>query len=296
MKSKIIRNYFSLVELLAVMAVFSILILVVFQFFSTAQNTWTITDAKRSMFEDARIALDLISRDIQSAYYGGGVAPFWHWNGGQPASWGEYRNELLAFVADTPIPPNSQCISTLCEIKYQLYYATTHSDENEGWVRRSVTGSNNSDGTNNKKWNYINNFRVGFTTTNDAKGIPIAAFTANSTSSGDYQKLIPYVLDLSFICDTDTDTSAIINPDTTTSTSSSGWVLNPTTPPGFPVVVTVSLTMLDKGSWQKWVSLCGSNVYHAPSYTGEPAAAQTFRIKHQVTFTKMVYLGNRGQE
>jgi len=272
------------------LAVLSILILIAVQFFSTAQNTWTITDAKRSIFEDARVALDLISRDIESAYYGDGAAPFWHWNGGRPSNWDIYRNELLAFVADTPIPPNSNCTSTLCEVKYQLYYATSHADANEGWVRRSVTGSKNSNGSDNKKWNYINNFTVGFTTNNDSYGNPIASFTANSTSSDDYQKLIPYVIDLSFTCTTDTGT--VINPDTNTSTSPTGWTLTPTNPPRFPAVVNVSLTLMDKDSWQKWTSLQGSNVYPA----NETAEAQTFRENHQLTFTKMIYLGNRGQE
>ena len=289
-KSKIVRKNFTLVEMLAVMAVLSILILVVFHFFSTAQNTWTITDAKRSTFEDARIALDLISRDIESAYYGDGSAPFWHWNGVQPSSWAEYRNELMAFVADTPILPNSKCTSTLCEIKYQLYYATNHSDTNEGWVRRSVIGSNNADGSDNIHWNCLNNFTVGFTTDGAS---PVSVFTANSNSSEDYQKLIPYVLDLSFVCKT--KTGAVINPDTTTSNAADSYDVRGQQP-YFPSEVNVSLTIMDKSSWQKWVSLCGSNVYHAPAYSNEPAAAQAFRVSHQVTFSKMVYLGDRGQE
>ncbi len=275
MKDKTKRKYFSLVELLAVMAVFSVLILVAFHFFSTAQNTWTTTDAKRSTFEDARIALDLISRDLESAYHGEGSAPFWHWNGGRPAGWGEYRNELLAFVADTPIPPNSECASTLCEVKYQLYYATNH-DANEGWVRRSVTGDKNSDGSDNPKWNYLNNLTVGF-------AADTSAFTANSNSSEAYQKLIPYVIDLSFTCATGTDTSTIINPDISTTAPS---------PTPFPSVVTVDLTVMDKDSWQKWIKLQGANVYPA----NETPAAQAFRTSRQVTFTKMVYIGNRGQE
>lgn len=293
MKDKATRKYFSLVELMAVMAILSILILVAFQFFSTTQNTWIVTDAKKSTFEDARIALDLISRDIESAYYGDGSAPFWHWNGSRPGGWKEYRNELLAFVTDTAIPPNSKCTSTLCEVKYQLYYAagrTTQDDiENEGWVRRSVTGNKNSSDSDNKKWNYLNNFIVGFTTSNDSDGNPIASFTANSMSSEDYQKLIPHVIDLSFICYTGTGT--VINPDTTTSTTADSYDVR-VQQPYFPTVVTVSLTVMDKDSWQKWIKLQGGYVYPA----NETTAAQVFRVNHQVTFTKMIYLGDRGQE
>ena len=290
-KLKIVRKYFTLVELLATMAILSILVLVAFQFFSTAQNTWSITEAKRSTFEDARIALDIISRDIECAYYGNGTAPFWHWNGGRPSGWGEYRNELIAFVSNTPIPPNSACASVLCEVKYQLYYATSHSDTNDGWVRRSVTGSKNSDGTDNPKWNYLNNFTVGYTTN---AGNPVSAFTANSNSSEDYQKLIPYVLDLSFTCDTDTDTGTVINPDTTTSTAADSYDVR-VNQPYFPTVVTVSLTVMDRESWQKWIKLQGSNVYHGDFDEPLNSPSRNFRTSHQITFTKMVYLGNRGQ-
>lgn len=298
MKNKMCRNFFSLVELLAAMAVLSILILIAFEFFTTTQHTWTITEAKRSAFEDARIALDLISRDIESAYYGDGSAPFWHWKpADRPSAWGEYRNELLAFVADTPVPPNSECTSTLCEVKYQLYYAagrTTKNDiENEGWIRRSVTGNKVTNPIkDNIKWNFINNFIAGFTTNST---IPVSALTANSTSSEDYQKLIPYVIDLSFTCDTDVDTGIVIPPDITTSTSADSYDVR-TKQPFFPSIVIVSLTIMDKESWQKWIKLQGDNVYHGDYDEPIGSVSRNFRKNHQVTFTKMIYLGNRGQE
>lgn len=316
MKNKLYKqNNFSLVELVVSMAVLSILIFASFTFFSTTQKTWSATSSKQEIFENARIALDLISKDLESSYYGEETnrAPFWHWMPVEvgenpsnpdaipelPSSWGIYRNELLAFVSRSPIPPNDVCLSPLFEVKYQLYYSTTH-DENEGWLRRSITGDIANDVA-DVKWNWLNNSTVGYTTDTtkveiegEEKDIPSAAFTADSKSSQDYRKFIPYVLDISFACDTDTETNSVIVPDQTISALPDSYQVN-TQNPYYPTLITITITLMDRSSWSKWLSLCGDEVCHAPEYENEPSAAKTFRENNQMTFTRSVYLGNRGQ-
>ena len=270
---------FSLIELSAAVAVLALVVSIAFQFFSATQKVWAITESNRSASEDARIALDLIARDLQCAYYGNdndGYAPFWHWRPTNPASansdgWGQYSNELIAFVSNTPIPPNTVCVSKLCEIKYQKHYTTSH-DTDEGWLERSVTGDRLSDPTRiNPHWNFFNNLTVSFgdpTTTN-------AAFTANSYSSEDYQKLIPFVTDFKIDC---YDISGnLISPDSSTVQTIRTSPLN-----SFPYSVTVSITLFDHSSWQKWIGMSG-------------AAADSFRANNQKTFTRTVYIGGRGQ-
>ena len=276
------KIYFTLIELVVTMAVFLVLVGIILNFYNTAFNATSSSAGNSMMFENARIAMDLITRDIQCIYYKKGAIPFWHWApvnpASPPATWKRYRNELLAFVSATDVPPNDECISNLCEIKYQLYYSTNKTDENNGWLRRSVTGDKTRDGE-NKKWNFYYNFKVGYTTNSDA---PVSSFTANSNSSENYQKVIPYVTDLSFTCYKKDGT--VIAPDNTTGNDAE--VLTE-----FPYSVHFSLSILDKNSWGKWLSL-----FPDGSYPGnEPASAKTFRDKHERTFTKTIFIGDHGQ-
>lgn len=63
------RSFFTLLELLVAMAVFSVMMTVLMQYFGSAQRV-TVRSAQRvEVFEKARIALELISRDLQSFYF-----------------------------------------------------------------------------------------------------------------------------------------------------------------------------------------------------------------------------------
>ncbi|HBM16842.1 MAG TPA: hypothetical protein DD381_10935 [Lentisphaeria bacterium] len=277
-RSRLKIRYFSLIELIAAMSIFILFLTVAFQFVSTTQNAISISGKRRGLTEDARIALDIIARDLQNSYYGnesGNYAQFWHWgqdeNGTplRPSAWGEYRNELIAFISNTPIPPED-CTSKLCEVKYQLYYAASH-DSNEGWLIRSVTGD--IDGA---KWNFKDNLEAGYSSS-------ASAFSADNASSQDYQKLIPHVVDLRFDCyDIDGDT---IRADDNVTTSARDI------PPGsFPYLVNITITLMDDESWMKWKELSGT----AP-YPDDSGAAKTFRENNQQTFVRAVHIGNRGQ-
>ena len=277
------KIYFTLVELVVTMAVFIVLLGIVLNFYNTVFNATSSSTGNSMMFENARIALDLITRDFQCIYYKKDATPFWHWAPANPASppgsWEQYRNELLAFVSATDIPPN-EAISNLCEIKYQLYYSTNTTDDYNGWLRRSVTGDKTRKGD-NKKWNFYYNLKVGYTTNSDA---PVSSFTANSNSSENYQKVAPYVTDLNFTCYRKDGT--VIAPDSTTSVTADACLATE-----FPYSVQVSLSLLDKNSWEKWLSLFPEGSYPE----SEPAAAQKFRCNSERTFTKTIFIGDHGQ-
>ena len=149
---------FTLIELIVALAVLVLLVTVILQMFNTVNKSTDQSRAKIEMFENARIALELISRDIHTIYYETDAVPFWHWApvtpSSPPASWGENRNEFLAFISATSIPPNDNITSTLCEVKYQKYYSDTHDVDSDGWLMRSVTGNVETDNTTDSDWNY----------------------------------------------------------------------------------------------------------------------------------------------
>jgi hypothetical protein len=288
---KIKKTYFTLMELVVSMGVFAILLLSSTMIFNAAQKAWALSDEKVMTSNDARLALDVIAKDIESSicfYEYGGVrikVPWWHKpiHTGSP---GEYRNELLNMVSINN-RPRSTAYTNLCEIKIQLYYYNDLTRSNAGKIYRSYTdiarGAKYNWGavrSGNEITGVDENYTVGKTGASNA-------FTANTNSSTTNQALISYVYELNFYCYNE-DGDLIENyidydavplvalPDTLT------------TPTEYPFSVDVELTLLPKESWEKWVVMAGT-------LTGESADAAAFREKHQQTYKKTVFLGDRGQ-
>lgn len=257
---------FTLLELLASMAIFILLMFTLLTFFDSAQKAWTDSAHRSMLYENAAIVFNLIARDLQCIYYEEDKTPFWH-KGATNSTWGAYRNPSLNFVSATSITQNNICNSKLSEIKYQLYYASTHSESSDGWLLRSITGDQTDAGADNSKWNYYDNFTVGRTGASNA-------FSANSDSSEDFSKVIPYVTDLSFTCYKRDGTE--ITPDTD-STSSSVTE--------FPYSIRIDITLMDRNSFKKWQAL---------DTAGAPNAA-TLKMNNERTFSRTILIGERGQ-
>jgi type II secretory pathway pseudopilin PulG len=104
------KNSFTLVEMLASMAILVILMGFLFQFLSSAQRAWSLIETNTRIYENARVALDLITRDLQCAVASDTEdeeIPFYYATG-QPT-----------FVSATPLPYDNPD-SRLCEITYSF--------------------------------------------------------------------------------------------------------------------------------------------------------------------------------
>ena len=64
-----VRQGFTLIELVVSMAVFSLMMLLMMQFFTDTQKLWSRSEDKANMYADARVAMDLMSSALQSVYY-----------------------------------------------------------------------------------------------------------------------------------------------------------------------------------------------------------------------------------
>lgn len=105
---------FTLVELLAAMAVLVIVMGFMFNFLSNAQRTWSMMETNTRVYENARAALGLITRDLQGAIASDTDSreiPFFVGKTSPAAS-----DSLLAFV--TAQEPESSARTRLCEIHY----------------------------------------------------------------------------------------------------------------------------------------------------------------------------------
>lgn len=286
---------FTLIELMAAMGVFAIIMVIVLTFFVSAQNAMSITTQRTMTYENARIALDLIARDLQCAFYENGKIPFWFKGYTNYAlANAVYDQEALCFISATSLPPNDNCSSKLCEVKYQLYNFddTILAPNNgnpalEGWLLRSVTGNTDDANslTSNPKWNFYNKFTVGI---ND----PNKAFTADGSSSGDplsgdFRKVIPYVTKLEFKCYK--KDGSFLDPGNDGKGDTVGNVMT-----GFPYEVKIDLTLMDGTTWSKWKAQGGRRYVTGGALFTDPA--DDYRQKNERTFSKTVLLGERGQQ
>ncbi len=110
------RHYFTMIELLVAMGVLALLMLMLVQFFGGAQTVWTQTATNTRVYENARVALELIQRDLECAIASnlpGREIPFYggDYSGGTPPE--------TVFVAATTLP-GTGAKSKLCEIRYYV--------------------------------------------------------------------------------------------------------------------------------------------------------------------------------
>lgn len=133
---------FTIIELVVALSVFSVIMLAVLTFFNTASDAWTRSTQRSMIYENARVAMDMITRDLQSFMYDD-FRPFWHYAPSDytnpPTSWNEHRYGGIAFISRTPLPPNDNCMGEMCKVKYELAY-DGEDEPYRGWLRRSVEG------------------------------------------------------------------------------------------------------------------------------------------------------------
>ncbi len=114
------KHAFTLVELIVAMAVFAVLMLALMQTFSATQNVTTRTSAKTNTYAGARLFLDNLTTELQTAYYlphTEGVSFFVSKN--STASW--VGGDYLWFVASKPYSLSAlEKDSRLVELKYVL--------------------------------------------------------------------------------------------------------------------------------------------------------------------------------
>ena len=68
-KKTIVKNHFTLVELLVSMAIFSVLLLVSMQIFSSSRRLWLNAENKNKIYAEARTAMEFITSRIQTQAY-----------------------------------------------------------------------------------------------------------------------------------------------------------------------------------------------------------------------------------
>jgi len=149
------RKYsFTLIELLVAMSVLVIIVVLLFQVLNHGRNAWSAIERNARVYENARIALDIIARDLQSAVAldeNGREIPFYV--GGMDAPGGTGLSQaMVAFVSAAP-PLNDNVNSRLTEISY------TWDEDEYLLMRRMVQDEEDADwdfyGSSNNENNWV---------------------------------------------------------------------------------------------------------------------------------------------
>ncbi len=260
------------------MGVFTLLMLSLMQFFNGAQKLWTNAQKRTGTFADARAAMNLMSTQIQAAYYEGDgenpITPFY----------GAHVNDdydKIAFVADSPFVLNSDSTSRLYEIGFQVDTSTTEDGPYNTLKIYFIGDKYSADyASGNVAWDFYGGDETDRVST--VFNIP-SSYTATNVKA-----VIPYVVGLKFIC-LKRDNSLMVNGSNQLNASV------------FPHAVMIKMSVLDKRTYLLWRQKLVASGVAATACVTNPSSAgssddQDFLKENMRTFTTMIYLGERGQE
>ncbi len=265
------KQSFTLIEVLAAMAVFMVLVSVMMQFFTSARTLWLTSSRRTDLYTNASIALDMMARDLQCALYNNddtiglqGIYPFWFREYDQDTGVGTENVEELNFITSTDLKTMAAS-SNICEVRYtyvkiegSLVQDDSSVDIPAGWLVRSCVADNLAA----SDYDFMN--------------YPYSTAGANRMTdiwetTNKYKKVIPGVISLDFICYKD---------NSTTFTPMSGSDKYGTE---FPQIVKIKLVLMDPDSWAKYNKIVGEDAI----------GAAMIKRSASRTFSRTVYLGSR---
>ncbi len=121
------RKGLTLIEILVVSVIFAIIATSLFIVFKAGLESWRRTQGHLEVYQNARSALDMMTRDLSAAYLNSGNAAItfkgYH-NGGTPPPWGWKANsggdEVYFIAALNPTLNNASAKFELCQVGYWL--------------------------------------------------------------------------------------------------------------------------------------------------------------------------------
>jgi len=292
---------FTLIELMVAMAVFALLMASLMQFFGSAQKLWSLSSSKSEMFENARVALEMISRDLQSAYYSSGTTPFYVSSGARSSASAmgcdtSNPEQRLAFIAYSDNKPcnssNANKISRVCKIQYYLQnWSATNNNKHTLMVyvigNLQIRPSTYLGTDFSMRWNFgsaiseVMAFGGSVSSLYTTTQSDVSAGSAADSENCYYAcEIIPYVVDFRVDCYKQDNFNT---PDTANSPTTSMPDSNPMCSPEFPYAVQITLSLLSRNDYNKWSAMSAG------------AAKDAYLTQHMRTFTKRVVIGNRGQ-
>lgn len=306
-KYKQIKRCFTLVELLVAMAVFSVMLLLMMQFFSGAQRIWVSTEQKNNLYADARVAMDLISTFLQGTYFTQG--------GSSSSAAASADSQGIPFIitagdsdgiTSTPSSDDTQygkiyfptqtqmdLIENAGKVVFATFQRGRAKDGVDNELRMAILTDSTDENTSGLNFNllfppYSSDNPTGYQSRTQAKKTVMDALDAkikkdiDSTDKDKTQAkqqcivLLDNVTSFKLIPITKDNLNRINNKD--------GDDLSKDNLEEIPFIVEIQLSLMDKKAYDFWKELKDS---------GNSKRAQEYRLQHEHTFTRAVYLGDR---
>lgn len=251
---------FTLVELIVAMAVFSILLLLMLQFFSGAQRIWNGMEKRNEIYANARIIMDLMTVHLQNIYYTNSGVPFYIDNTDPDSSKIYFATQARNLFPDG----NSQKFMT-----FQRYTVSASENAQQEQLRLAIFSSSTKGSPTSPTYNCF------FSPFGATPSIP--DFKSATTE-------LPKRLDGLITNDDYSDkiadniTMFQIVPYDFNATSGGFTRVTTSTVKYIPFLLEIKLSMLSPEDFELWV---------AGGKTDE------FRKQHEYTFSRTVYLGDR---
>jgi type II secretory pathway pseudopilin PulG len=158
---KNITRKFTMLELIVSMSVLTVIMIIMMEFFSSAQKAWVASSEQADVYDNARIALDLITSDLNSiSYKPTSNINFYH-SGTMP--------DILGFIAYS-----------------------------NGGLKKIIYTVNKNQSPGNKKYRFLVRCAV---TDHDYSTKPAGTeSTVFNVPEKEYSRIIPHVCDLEFTC------------------------------------------------------------------------------------------------
>ena len=318
-KKHMIRHY-TIVEVMVAMGIFLVMMTIMMQFFTSAQKVWNAASKRNIMYADARVAMNLMTREIQSMLYdndddGSGIYPFWlEWTDidvdsktrtaalkthfkdnddlfAQSGGSTDPYLTVLNFISTTDLKPADEG-SDVCEIRYRftpVYFEGSApysvSDVKGGKLERSCTAEYYKTATTTSPNDY--NFAANPYPTADRVNL-IWPAGAPTTIETDFATVITGVYSLRFTCYKWVDGTglAVIDPMSSAGKTPANVTItdfNLITGTPAPVAVRIDMKLMDPKELKKLIiAINDSN-------------NKQIRILKQKmrTFSKVIYLGKR---
>jgi prepilin-type N-terminal cleavage/methylation domain-containing protein len=254
------KQPFTLLEVIVAMAIFAIIMLMMLQFFSGAQKIWTDSERKNDLYGDARTAMDLMATMLQSTYYSAADVPFKTFQ----ATTGGRATDFIYFPVKSPLRPSG--VAATFFVSFQL--------RQTGNLEFAAL-YDNSDAA-----KYADAFRINPVVDYDAAKSAMLGFFASLPPSK-WSTVVKNMTSLRFLP---------LNIDYAANDIAAVPIADYEKRPN---LVRITFTMLSSADHRQWSEMCGSSASPAYDDSSKPAA-KAFRLSRERTFTRIVYIGQYG--
>ena len=271
-----VRRVFTLMEVLVAMAVFTVMMTILLNFFVGTQKLWSGTDSKNELYADARVAMDLFASTLQSQFYDHGSSMFLFGSA-------DTKRDAILFPVKMPVDYGSD---------EELYYLVFW------WRKADHTLYLRTCGKKDDANVYKNLFSSSVSAAEKATLLRTNLGTyAAPGSSNPSRKVIDGVWSISFtpvhadLGETDEDKRVKFYSDYDPLPSEMSFGGFGDVREVVPFGVRISMQMLGKQQWQEWLNMGVDLNEETGEITTEPDAAKAFRLANTRQFDRIIYLG-----